>query len=82
MGEGDYGRIPKGFCPLFDFGEEGKPSHDFSYFFHIFFYHMFLVSNCSLFFCVKQMGSTVLVGQEYLCLENTKQRSYSNIMLQ
>ena len=32
-----YGRIPKGFCPLFDFGEEGRPSHDFSYFFHIFF---------------------------------------------
>ena len=37
MGEGDYGRIPKGFCPLFDFGEEDRPSHDFSYFFHIFF---------------------------------------------
>ena len=36
-GEGDYGRIPKGFCPLFDFGEEGRPSHDFSYFFHTFF---------------------------------------------
>ena len=32
MGEGDYGRIPKAFCPLFDFGEEGRPSHDFSYF--------------------------------------------------
>ena len=37
MGEGDYGRIPKDFCPPFDFGEEGKPSNDFSYFFHIFF---------------------------------------------
>ena len=60
MGEGDYGRIPKGFCPLFDFGEEGRPSHDFSYFFHIFFYHRFLVSNCSK-FCVKQMGSTVVL---------------------
>ena len=31
MGEGDYGRIQKGFCPLFDFGE-GRPSLDFSYF--------------------------------------------------
>ena len=58
MGDGDYGRIPKGFCPLFDFGEEGRPSHDFSYFFHIFFTIGFLVSNCSK-FCVKQMGSTV-----------------------
>ena len=37
MGEGDYGRIPKVFCPLSYFGEEGRPSHDFSYFFHIFF---------------------------------------------
>ena len=37
MGEGDYGRTPKGFCPLFDFGEAGRPSHNFSYFFHIFF---------------------------------------------
>ena len=57
LGEGGYGRIPKGFCPLFDFGEEGRPSHDFSYFPYL-FYHRFLVSNCSK-FCVKRMGSTV-----------------------
>ena len=25
MGEGDYGRIPKGFVLFFDFGEEGRP---------------------------------------------------------
>ena len=37
MGEGDYGRIPKGFCPLFDFGEEGQTIPWFFIFFHIFF---------------------------------------------
>ena len=63
MGEGDYGRIPKGFCPLFDFGEEGRPTETIPWFFIFFpylFYHRFLVSNCSK-FCVKQMGSTVFL---------------------
>ena len=32
----DTGRIPKALPPCFDFGEEGRPSHDFSYFFHTF----------------------------------------------
>ena len=56
----------RGFCPLFDFGEEGRPFNDFSYFFPYLFYHRFLVSNCSK-FCVKwiRMGSTV-VGKESL----------------
>ena len=53
-GEGDYGRIPKGLCPLFDFGEEGRPSNDFPYFPYL-FNHRFLVSNCSK-FCVKMDG--------------------------
>ena len=57
MGEGDCGRIPKGFCALFDLGRRA----DHPMIFHIFsisFYHRFLVSNCSK-FCVKMMGSTV-----------------------
>ena len=33
MGEGDYGRIPKGFCPLLILGRlEARSSHEFSYF--------------------------------------------------
>ena len=37
MGVVDIARIPKAWPPRFDFGEEGRPSHDFSYFFHTFF---------------------------------------------
>ena len=59
MGEDDFGRFPKVFSPLFDFGEEGRPSHDFSCFFPYLFYHRFLVSNCSE-FCVNSNDSDPL----------------------
>ena len=41
MGVVDIARIPKAWPPRFDFGEEGRPSHDFSYFFHTFLPRVF-----------------------------------------
>ena len=58
------------FFSSFWFWEEGRPSHEFSYFPYL-FYHRFLVSNCSK-FCVKQMRSSVSSTSGY----SLKKHSY------
>ena len=57
MGVVGIAGIPKAWPPRFDFGEEGRPSHNFSYFLHIFLPSVFM-GDCSK-FCVKNMKSTV-----------------------
>ena len=52
MGVVGIARIPKAWSPRFDFGEEGRSSHDFSYFPYL-FYHGFFAGDCSK-FCVKK----------------------------
>ena len=52
MGVVDTGRILKGLSPRFGFGEEGRPSHDFSHF-SIPFYHGIFIGGCSK-FCIKK----------------------------
>ena len=53
---------PEGFLSSFWFWGGGQTIPWFFIFFPYLFYHRFLVSNCSK-FCVKQMGSTVILTQ-------------------
>ena len=61
MGVVGIARIAKAWPPRFDFGEEGRPSHEFLYFPYL-FYHGCFVGDCSK-FCVKNEIHCIIMAR-------------------